>query len=111
MKPIKECEYHCIVAIQGDDIVGGIIGDYLSECNSGVIEFVVVDPEKRKLHIASGLISHLYNSFNKDAKKYNENLRTIDYCFFECENPDKVDASIKEQCVTRLGFWNKKVAY
>ena len=26
---LKECNYHCIIVMQGNEIIGGIIGDYL----------------------------------------------------------------------------------
>lgn len=102
--------YHCVLAIVGQEIVGGIIGDYFSDCNCGVIEFVVVEQDKRKQHIGSGLISNLINFFNKDAKKILSGQRNIDYCFFEVENPDKVREDMKENCIRRLQFWKKKAA-
>ena len=101
---IKECNYHCIIVLQENEIIGGIIGDYLCECNCGVIEFIVVNPNKRRLHIASNLISIIFNYFN-------DNEKCIDYCFFECENPNKVDLKNKNDCINRLHFWNKKKAY
>ena len=89
---IKQSNYHCIIALYENEIIGGIIGDYFCECNCGVIEFIVVDKKKRRLHIASNLISNLFNYFNEDAKLYyNDKKKCVDYCFFECENPNKVD--------------------
>ena len=109
---IKECNYHCIIVLQENEIIGGIIGDYLCECNCGVIEFIVVNPKKRRLHIASNLISIIFNYFNEYTKLYyNDNEKCIDYCFFECENPNKVDLKNKNDCINRLHFWNKKKAY
>jgi len=103
---LKECNYHCIIVMQGNEIIGGIIGDYLWECNCGVIEFIVVDPKKRRLHIASKLISILFYYFNDDSKIfYNDNDKCIDYFFFEFENPNKVDLQIKGHCINRLKFW------
>lgn len=110
MHPIKECEYHCIIATQGDEIIGGILGDYFAECNSAACEFVVVNSKKRNLHVGSRLINRLIDSCNTDANIYDNKLRTIDYCFFECENPYKVTPDKKEQCISRLKFWDRKKA-
>lgn len=110
MHPINECEYHCIIATQGNEIVGGILGDYLAECNSAACEFVVVNSKKRNLHVGTQLINKLIDSCNNDANRYDKKRKTIDYCFFECENPYKVDPKIKEQCISRLKFWDRKYA-
>ena len=109
---IKEYKYYCIIALYENEIIGGIIGDYFCECNCGIIEFIVVNQKKRRLHIASNLMSNLFNYFNEDAKLYyNDKKKCIDYCFFECENPNKVDSKIKNYCIDRLHIWNKKNAF
>lgn len=105
-----ECEYHCIIAMQGESIVGGIMGDYFSECNSAACEFVVVNKSKRNLNVGTYLMSKFIDVCNNDANTYDDSRRTIDYCFFECENPNKVDPAIKDQCIGRLKFWDKKKA-
>ena len=110
MHPIKECEYHCVIATKGNSIVGGILGDYFAECNSSAIEFVVVNSKERGLHIGTHLINRFIDFCNNDANISNSENRSIDYCFFECENPNKVDESIKDNCIKRLHFWHKKSA-
>ena len=106
--------YHCIIAIseneKENDIIGGIIGDYFWECNSGVIEYIVVSPNKRKMNIGSSLISILFDYFNEDAKISSNNIfNSFDFCFFECENPNKVNLDIKDLCLSRCHFWDKKM--
>ena len=109
---IKECKYYCIIVLYENEIIGGIIADYLCEINCGVIEFIVINKKKRRLHIASNLLSILFNYFNEDAQEfYNDKKKCVDYCFFECENPNKIDSKIKNNCVDRLHFWNKKNAF
>ena len=110
MHPIKECEYHCVIATQGNQIVGAILGDYFAECNSSAIEFIVVNKKMRNLHIGTHLINRFIDFCNNDANIYDNNNRIIDYCFLECENPDRVKESIKENCIDRLKFWDKKSA-
>ena len=110
MHPIKECEYHCVIATKGNDIVGGILGDYFAECNSAAIEFVVVNSKERGLHIGTHLINRFIDFCNNDANIFNNKNRCIDYCFFECENPYKVDSDLRDNCIRRLHFWHKKQA-
>lgn len=70
--------YHCIISILEKEheieIIGGIIGDYFGECNSGVIEFIVVSPNRRKKNVGSTLISTLFDYFNEDAKRKSNNI-------------------------------------
>ena len=107
-----EYKYYCIIALKEREIYGGIIGDYFGKCNCGVIEYIVVNPRKRYLHIGTNLINKLINNFNEDAKIYHKYLiNHIDYCFFECENPNKVSSDIKNICISRNHFWNKNNAY
>lgn len=102
--------FHITLALLGEHIVGGIIGDYYSSCNSGVIEFVVVGKEHRHQRVAKGLISHLVDQFNMDANRIIRK-RSIDYYFFEAENPDKVnDLKVKTIRKNRLEFWKKMSA-
>lgn len=103
----KECEYHCIIATMGNEIVGGIIGDYFVKDNSGVIEFVVVSPERRHQRIGTRLVSNLVDFFNADALNHNGKSK-IDYYFFEVEDPKKMEnETARNICEMRLAFWNK----
>ena len=107
-KEIKNYHYYCIISICENIIIGGIIGDYFGDCNSGLIEFIVINPKMRLMYLGSNLISLLIKLFNGDARKYNDNFENIEYCYLECDNPNKVDAHEKEVCISKRKFWDKK---
>ncbi|MGI6701718.1 MAG: GNAT family N-acetyltransferase [Christensenellales bacterium] len=105
----KKASYHLIIARKGEKIVGGIIGDYFLEINSGVIEFVVVSRDERGNNIGTGLKNQLFESMNARARKFKRD--SIDYCFFEVEDPEKIsDKDTAEAAQKRLGFWAKMLA-
>jgi GNAT superfamily N-acetyltransferase len=99
-------KYLCVIAVKGEKIIGGIIGDYYWRSNSGLIEYIVVDSEERGKRIASSLMTRLTDEMSERAKKYKHEM--IDYCFLEVENPVRFDdPELRKNANDRLGFWEK----
>jgi hypothetical protein len=99
-------EYSCIIAIRGEKISGGIIGNYYWKSNNAIIEYVAVDSEERGKRIASNLIKILTEFMCEEAKKYQHEM--IDYFFLEIETSSKFeDPELKKMLLIGLGFWQK----
>ncbi len=98
--------YHILIATLNDEIVGGIIGDYFHEINSGVFEFLVINEKLRRKRAGSRLIEEMENIFNIDARKHG--YKNVDYIFIETEHPNKVEEALKPMALETVNFWHKQ---
>lgn len=100
-----EAKYHCIVARVDKVPVGGIIGDYFVKSNCSAIEFLVVTKKYRKCQIGKQLFDFMIGRFYEDALSYGK--KSMDYCFFETENPWKLQPTDKAMGINRLNILAK----
>lgn len=96
-----KAEYHCLLACVDGQVVGGIIGDYFAECNCGIVEFLVVDELYRRHDLGRELFGRMREQFHRDAG-YCGYEQGTDYCFFETENPWKLDKADRSKGIQRL---------
>lgn len=93
--------YHILILHNDMNIMGGIIFDYFSESNSGVIEFICISESFKRNGLASILYNKAIDMINQDAK----NIFFINADFIFCEidyiTPEQEDLSY-------IHFWNKK---
>ena len=77
---------------------GGIIFDYLSKINVGLIEYIAVSKEYRKKGIATKILNYMVYILNKESKK--KNIKRIEFICGEVEKilKDKQDKHY---------FWDK----
>ena len=61
--------YHVILAQKDDAIVGGMICDYFSSSNCGVVEFIVVTTDCQLKGIGTELYKHAVERLQSDAKR------------------------------------------
>lgn len=92
-----ENAYHLFCLEDGGYIAGFIIGDYYSDPNSGVIEFVAVKPEYRGKGFAKNLIGYFMTAIKKDAGK--------DLDGIYCEVDVKALRDYRNPDLTSLIFW------
>lgn len=90
--------YHLFCEKEGENIIGFIIGDYYSEPNSGVIEYVAVKSEYRARGYGKELIKHFTNAITNDAGK------DIDGIY--CEVDIKPLRDSNNAGLTSLKFWD-----
>ncbi len=89
--------YHIFCSMEEKIITGFLVGDYYSEPNSGVIEFIAVCPDFRNRHIAKKLIDHFISTIRTDGK------REVDGIF--CEVDTKELSVSDNPDLTSLIFW------
>lgn len=89
--------YHIFCSMEKNIITGFLVGDYYSEPNSGVIEFIAVSPDFRNMNIAKKLIDHFIATIRTDGKK------DIDGIF--CEVDTKELSVSGNPDLTSLMFW------
>ncbi|MGI6787847.1 MAG: GNAT family N-acetyltransferase [Acholeplasmataceae bacterium] len=98
--------YHIIIGTIGDEIVGGIIGDYFEEINSGVIEFVVVNEKYRMKNNGKKLVNEMIRIFNEDANRNGH--KEINYVFIEAENQLIVPEELLFEAKLSTNFWKSQ---
>lgn len=98
--------YYCTIALRGNKIVGGVIGDYFKKSNCGIIEFIVVDRSERGNRIGRNLLNALFDKMNEQARQNGHS--EVNYCFLEVEKPMSPIGSVeREKEIHRLGFWHR----
>lgn len=114
-------EFFVILAIRGTKIVGGVIAEYFSKSNCGMIDYIVVSKDERGKKLGTRIIDYVIDVMSKSAKSYKEFNSGIDYCFFEVEDPDKVKQKMEsssdemnlvrvEEAYDRINFWSHMAA-
>ena len=77
--------YHVVVMLDGDTLIGGCISDYLVEPNAGVVEYLVVEPDQRGRGRGDQLIEHTERLLHEDAEK--SRGRRLDWIVSEMDDP------------------------
>lgn len=92
-------EYHILIILNSDNnVLGGIIYDYFSETNTGLIEYIVSSKEAKRQGIASFAFSTACDLLNKDAIK--NGFSRVNFIVCEVE---KVSSKKQENHY----FWNR----
>lgn len=61
--------YHVVVVLEGDELIGGAIATYLFTPNAGVIEYLIVQPDHRKEGVGRRLLEFTERLLHEDADK------------------------------------------
>ncbi len=104
--------YHVVLIAENDQIIGGIICDYLVEPNAGVIEYIAVKEDNRSFGVGTRIYQHALELLRMDAKKNNKS--DIDYVLCEIErfNPPINQAQlIQFKLWIKMGFKKLKFNY
>jgi GNAT superfamily N-acetyltransferase len=72
-----QCQYRIMLLLEGDQPVGGSISDYFAPSNTGVIEFLVIAPEYRRLGVGTDLLAVVERRLISDALVRGRTLRFI----------------------------------
>jgi len=83
--------YHVVLALSGERIVGGAIADYLADPNAGVVEFLVVAPDRRGAGLGRRLLAETETLIARDARRTGR--PDPDRIVAEIEDPFLVDLS------------------
>jgi ribosomal protein S18 acetylase RimI-like enzyme len=62
-----DINWHLLVALRGDTLIGAASGSYLGNVNVGVIGYIAVDPGAREAGLGPLLRRHLRRAFERDA--------------------------------------------
>ncbi len=81
----KKNNYHVVVLLDGDKPIGGSIADYLDEPNAGVIEYFVIQPERRGQGLGRRLLEETERLLHLDADKSRN--RPLDWIIAEMDDP------------------------
>jgi GNAT superfamily N-acetyltransferase len=65
----KNNNYHVVVLLDGDDLIGGAIADYLFEPNAGVIEYFIIQPDHREKGVGRRLLEFTERLLHEDADR------------------------------------------
>jgi len=74
---IAPSNFHMIVALMGDRVVGMGSGRYLASSNVGYIAYLVVDPAHTGMRIGPGIRNHLIKAFRHDGEMHGEPLKGV----------------------------------
>lgn len=86
-----------------ENIIGGIIYVYLSNVNSGVVEYEVISSNYRKYGFGKILYDFAKTQLNLCSQKNGKNF--IDFVFGEASNPEIVEQyNVYEKYWNKLGF-------
>lgn len=107
MNKRNDCRFYCVLSIYENEVIGGIIGDYIAETNCGYIQFIVVSPKKRRIHLGTKTVNYFIEVSHEIARGFHPDVSGVDYFFFEVEDPNKVEESDKDDSLKRLLFWKK----
>lgn len=93
--------YHILIIHDDINIMGGIIFDYFSNSNSGVIEFICIEENFKRKGLATILYNKAINMINEDARKIS--YTNVDFIFCEIDdvNNQTTDPSF-------IHFWKNK---
>lgn len=73
-----DINWHLLVAMRGDQVVGAASGSYLGNVNIGLIGYIAVDPAERSQGLGPTLRRRLRLAFEKDARRVRKRgLRAI----------------------------------
>jgi GNAT superfamily N-acetyltransferase len=98
--------YHVVLLLLDDEVIGGSVSDYLADPNTGVIEFLVVAPGSRRRGAGGRLLRWTEEAVAADART--RAGRALDYVVAEMEDPFKVrpsDASL--DAFLRTEIWDR----
>jgi hypothetical protein len=65
----KNNNYHVVVLLDGDDLIGGAIADYLFDPNAGVIEYFIIQPDHREKGVGRRLLEFTERLLHEDADR------------------------------------------
>jgi GNAT superfamily N-acetyltransferase len=71
----KNNNYHVVVILDRDIIVGGSIANYLFEPNAGVIEYLIIQPDYRAKGVGQRLLEFTERLLHEDADRMRRMLR------------------------------------
>lgn len=91
--------YHIFCSVEDSNVTGILVGDYYTEPNAGVIEFVAVDPAFRIRNTARGLIDFFIKAIINDAS------REINGIFCEVDIMEIMVS--RNVSLTSLPFWSR----
>lgn len=98
--------YHVILALDDGKPVGGAIADYLDGPNAGVIEYLVVQPERRNKGVGRRLLEHTERALHDDADT--SRGRQLHWIVAELDDPYLTPRSKNGlDPFARLGVWGQ----
>ena len=100
-----DCRHHILLLMSGEAPVAGAIIDYLTRCNTGVLEFLVVAKGWRGRGIGAGLREWCERVVAADALR--ETGRGPDFILAEIEDPFRVDAVPDVDTFARAELWGR----
>jgi GNAT superfamily N-acetyltransferase len=62
-----DIDWHLLVAMRGDRVIGAASGSYLGNVNVGIVGYIAVDPEARAQGLGPNLRRRLRQAFERDA--------------------------------------------
>ena len=71
------CDYHVVLVVDGDDIIGGSISDYFAPSNSAVIEFITVAVDRQTAGVGSRLLAETERRLQASAARRGRELPLI----------------------------------
>lgn len=95
--------YHVLLVLDGEEPVAGSISDYLAEVNTGVIEFLVVAPARRRDGLGRRLLEWTEGKLAGDAQAQG---RALDAVIGEMNDPFKSPPGDSLDPFLRLRVWD-----
>jgi GNAT superfamily N-acetyltransferase len=99
----SQCGYFVSLLLNASRVVGGVVADYFAASNSGVIEFLVVDPACHGRGLGTALESHVLTRIDVAA----DSRRNSTLVFAEIEDPRRAGGTAGNT-VTRMRFWHHR---
>lgn len=98
-KTTQRWKFHVLMAMNGREIVGGIIFDYFARTNSVMVEFVVVDHGFRANGLGRGLVKEAIRLADIDSRR--AGFHGVARIFCEVESPE----TCRDSSCGHLKFW------
>jgi GNAT superfamily N-acetyltransferase len=109
------CDYHVVLVLDGDEIVGGSISDYFEASNSAVIEFITIAPDRQARGIGTWLLSETEARLQRDARLRNREAlfiaAEIDDPFRSARTGDAMDPFARARWWAKRGYGRLEFPY
>lgn len=94
-----------ILVINGS-VAGGVIFDYLPQCNWGVIEYIAIKEDRQNQGWGSKLLKYVHEKLEETARR--NGYQRVKAIAVEANDPKTTDISKdKGNTIDRLNFWGK----
>ena len=97
-------DYHVLLLFERGELRGGSIADYLAEVDTGVIEFLVVDPKRRRAGLGRALLERTEQLLAADARRDGRELAAV---VAELNDPFKSPREDSLDPFARLRIWGR----